>query len=127
MNYDNAEFPVVSATSGGSTSTFMIFAAGALVGAAVALVMAPANGRETRVYLNQRGRKLADDVATRGKEIWNEHGAQVSAAVEQGYKRATDAIKSRVSDAVEEGKTTYREAKDHAQKPTDGSFGRQPS
>src|SRR6187397_3632691 len=55
-------------------SGVMLFIAGAVVGAAAALILAPATGRDTRAFLNRRGKELADDVANRGKKLWDEHG-----------------------------------------------------
>jgi gas vesicle protein len=45
-----------------SGSGLMLFVAGAVVGAAAALIFAPAAGRETREFLGRRSRELADDV-----------------------------------------------------------------
>src|SRR6185436_20233127 len=58
----------------GSGSGAIWFVAGALVGAAAALIFAPATGADARAFLGKRGRELADDVAARGKDLWNEHG-----------------------------------------------------
>jgi gas vesicle protein len=89
MNYDHA--PI----DGWSTSAFVMFAAGALAGAAAALVLAPASGRETRNYLGKRGRELADNVAAQGRKAWNEHGSRVANAVREGYASATESIADR--------------------------------
>ena len=74
----------------------MLFLAGAVVGAAAALILAPATGRDTRAFLNRRGREFADDVTNRGKKLWDEHGDRITGAVRRGYEQAkgvaTDAV-----------------------------------
>ena len=112
-------------TPGGSGSALLMFTVGALVGAAAALILAPATGRDTRAYLGRRskevaddvatrGRKLADevatrgrqvaeDVATRGKQIWDEHGERVTSAVQRGYEHATGAVADKVNGAADPG------------------------
>lgn len=79
-----------------SGSGIMLFVAGAIVGAAAALILAPATGRDTRAFLNRRSRELADDVASKGKKLWDEHGDRITSAVRKGY----DSAKSTASDAV---------------------------
>lgn len=52
----------------------MAFALGAAVGAAMALLFAPAKGEETREYLSQRareGRDRAAEAAKQGRDIVN--------------------------------------------------------
>jgi gas vesicle protein len=56
----------------GSGTVLLAFIAGAAVGAAVALLFAPASGTETRAYVNRRARD-ARDRATRAAE----HGREV--------------------------------------------------
>jgi gas vesicle protein len=58
----------------GAGGVFFAFAAGAAVGAAVALLFAPAKGDETREFLSQRakeGRDRAAEAAKQGREIVN--------------------------------------------------------
>jgi gas vesicle protein len=74
----------------------MLFLAGAVVGAAAALILAPATGRDTRAFLNRRGREFADDVTNRGKKLWDEHGDRITSAVRRGYETA----KNTASDTV---------------------------
>ena len=95
----------------------MLFAVGACVGAAVALMLAPATGTETRAYLGRRGkdiadrskdlanrgREIADDVTERGKKLWNEHGDRVVSAVQRGYEQATAAVSDRVNGPADTG------------------------
>ena len=54
-------------------SLFVAFIAGAAVGAAVALVFAPASGEQTRDYLNQRAREILgipEEEAVSGQPMW---------------------------------------------------------
>jgi gas vesicle protein len=60
-------------------AVLMAFVAGAAVGAAVALLFAPATGEETRDYLGQRareGRERAAEAARQGRERAAEAGRQ---------------------------------------------------
>ncbi len=60
-------------------SVLLAFIAGAAVGAAVALLFAPASGEETREYLGQRareGRDRASEVARQGREMASEAARQ---------------------------------------------------
>ncbi|MEQ1896692.1 MAG: YtxH domain-containing protein [Vicinamibacterales bacterium] len=44
------------------------FMAGALAGAAAALLFAPASGRETRAYVGRRSRETADEIRERSRQ-----------------------------------------------------------
>jgi gas vesicle protein len=86
-------------------SNLLMFACGAIAGAAVALMFAPARGRETREFLAQRSRRVKE----RGREMLNEHGERLSTAVERGRESAAH-LGERIGHAVEQGKSGYREA-----------------
>jgi len=86
-NFNRRSFE--SGSGAGAGSGVMMFVAGALVGAAAALIFAPATGADARAFIGRRGRELADDVAARGKDLWNEHGDRVTSAVKRGYETAT--------------------------------------
>lgn len=111
MNYDDRSS---NGAANSATSAILMFAAGALIGAAAALIFAPANGREARQYLRERGKKLAEDFAEQGKKVadnvaeqgrrmWNEHGERVTQAVRDGYAHATEATAERATRAVDGG------------------------
>jgi gas vesicle protein len=72
-------------------SVLVAFVAGAAVGAAVALLFAPATGEETREYLGQRareGRDRASDAARQGRDILNRQRDQISNAFDRVRERA---------------------------------------
>jgi gas vesicle protein len=83
----------------------MMFIAGAVVGAAAALILAPATGRDTRAFLNRRSREFADDVANRGKKLWDEHGDRISSAVRRGYETAKSTATDAVNGATDRGQS----------------------
>jgi gas vesicle protein len=71
----------------GAGSVLLAFLLGAVSGAAVALLYAPATGRETREYLGERareGRERANVVAEKGRQILNEGRETLTTAVERG-------------------------------------------
>ena len=73
---------------GGAAGTVvMAFVLGALTGAAVALLMAPATGEETRRLLADKareGRERANEAARQGREIVNRGRDTVVSAIERG-------------------------------------------
>jgi gas vesicle protein len=77
-------------------AVFVAFIAGAVAGAAVALLFAPATGEETREYLGQRareGRDRAAEAARQGREIFNRQRENLTSAFERAreqYQRTTD-------------------------------------
>ncbi len=80
--------------SGGSGSILLAFILGAVSGAAVALLYAPATGRETREYLNDKAdeaRQRAADAAAKGRDAITQGRDTLSTAIERGreaYKQA---------------------------------------
>ena len=70
-----------------SGSVLLAFMLGAMTGAAVALLLAPASGEETREYLGQKareGRARARTAVQQGRELYQSHREQLSSAVERG-------------------------------------------
>lgn len=73
-------------TSGGGTVVLAFFA-GAIAGAAVALLFAPASGGETRQLLGDKareGRERATEAARQGREFLNKQREGVRSAIERG-------------------------------------------
>ena len=80
--------------NGGSANVLLAFILGAIGGAAVALLYAPASGRETREYLGEKakeGRARAQEAAAKGRDIVNQGRETLNQAIEHGreaYHRA---------------------------------------
>jgi gas vesicle protein len=71
----------------GAGSVLLAFILGAVSGAAVALLYAPATGRETREYLGDKareGRARAAEAAEKGREAIKQGRETLSTAVERG-------------------------------------------
>ena len=81
----------------GAGSVVLAFLVGAVAGAAVALLYAPATGRETRELLGEKareGRDRANEAAARGREAMNRGRDTVANAIERGrdaYQQARSA------------------------------------
>ena len=71
----------------GAGTIIVAFVLGALTGAAVALLLAPASGEETRRLLSERakeGRDKANDAARQGREFLNRQRDTLSSAIDRG-------------------------------------------
>lgn len=73
---------------GGAAGTVVVaFVLGAIAGAAVALLMAPASGEETRRVLAEKareGREKANEAARQGREFVNRQRETFTTAIERG-------------------------------------------
>jgi gas vesicle protein len=73
---------------GGAAGTVVVaFVLGAITGAAVALLLAPASGEETRRILAEKakeGREKATDAARQGKEFLNRQRDTLGTAIDRG-------------------------------------------
>ncbi len=71
-----------------NTGNVMIaFVVGALTGAAVALLFAPASGEETREFLGQKAREGKDkarEAMDQGREYYNRQRENIASAVDRG-------------------------------------------
>ncbi len=70
-----------------SGSVMVAFIVGAVTGAAVALLFAPASGEETREYLGERareGREKARQAMDQGRDYYSRQRENVTSAVERG-------------------------------------------
>ena len=77
----------------------MAFAVGAVVGAAVALLYAPATGEETRRMIADKareGRKRAEELARQGREFVEGHRSTISDALDRGREAFEQARKESV-------------------------------
>ena len=71
----------------GAGSMLLAFILGAVSGAAVALLYAPASGRETREYLGEKAREArarAAEAAAKGREALNQGRETLTTAIERG-------------------------------------------
>ena len=71
----------------GSAGVILAFVVGAVTGAAVALLMAPTAGEETRQMLAERAREArerAEEAARQGREFINRQRDTLTSAVERG-------------------------------------------
>ena len=71
----------------GAGSILLAFILGAVSGAAVALLYAPATGRETREFLGEKAREGRDrtaDLAERGKQAVNQGKDTLAHAIDRG-------------------------------------------
>jgi gas vesicle protein len=71
---------------GGGAGVLLAFLAGAAVGAAVALLFAPAPGSETRELVSRRareGRERAAEAARRGREILHSQRENITTGFER--------------------------------------------
>jgi gas vesicle protein len=71
----------------GAGTVVVAFVLGALTGAAVALLMAPQSGEDTRRMLAEKareGRVKAGEAARQGRELWNRQRETLASAFERG-------------------------------------------
>ena len=71
----------------GAGTVVIAFVLGAITGAAVALLVAPASGEETRRMLAEKareGREKAGEAARQGRELWNRQRDTLASAFERG-------------------------------------------
>ena len=91
----------------GAGPTLMAFFIGGLVGAGVALLLAPASGKETRKKIKE----LTDEAKEKAEEYVDEIKVKASSAVEKG-KEFIEEKKTVISKAVEAGKEAFEKEKE---------------
>lgn len=94
-------------SSGGDRALYLML--GAMFGAAIALLLAPRSGEETRKLIMTKAREGADLVTTRTKEVAD----KTSGYVERG-KSQIQQQRDQLAAALEAGKQAYREEKQKA-------------
>ncbi len=90
----------------GPGSLLLAFIAGAVTGAAVALLYAPATGEDTRDYLSRRareGRERAEALAREGRER--------AEALAQKGRAIVDEQREHLASAIERGREAYQQAR----------------
>jgi gas vesicle protein len=86
----------MSRDDNGAGTVVVAFVLGALTGAAIALLLAPASGEETRRLLGEKakeGRDKANDAARQGREFLNRQRDSLNSAIDRGreaYNQARD-------------------------------------
>ena len=80
----------------GGGTLVLAFIAGAVTGAAVALLFAPASGDDTREFLGERARESRDkanEAARQGREFLNRQRDTIKSAIDRGrdaYQQTRD-------------------------------------
>lgn len=100
---DEVPYIVVERESGGGLGTFVL---GALVGAGVALLLAPQSGEETQEELKARAKKLRGAAEDRVRDAQRTLEERLDVARE-GVRTRVDSVKG----AVESGREAAREAR----------------
>jgi len=78
------------ANEGNGGGMLLAFVAGAIAGAAVGLLFAPATGDETREFLGQRareGRERAAEAARQGRELINKQRENLTTAFDRAREQ----------------------------------------
>lgn len=120
MRSHSRETPVVvvEKSEGGVGAFFW----GLVLGAGVALLLAPQSGEETRRMLKHRGRRLwaaAEEKASELQEMLSGGYEDVRGTVEEGIGRARRAVDERrqaTRDAVDAGKAAVHSARDELER-----------
>jgi len=71
----------------GAGTVVVAFVLGALTGAAVALLVAPQTGEETRRLIAEKARESRDkagEAARQGRELWNRQRETLTSAIDRG-------------------------------------------
>jgi gas vesicle protein len=82
--------------SAGAGSVLVAFLVGTVAGAALALLYAPATGRETREFLGEKareGRERATDAAEKGRQVIKDSKETLAQAIDRGreaYQQARE-------------------------------------
>jgi gas vesicle protein len=91
----------------GSGAVLLSFLLGGVVGAGLALLLAPQSGIETR----RKIKELADDIKEKTNEYISETKEKVSSAVDEG-KGYYEEKKSLIKSAIDAGKDAYEKEKE---------------
>lgn len=95
----------------GNGSILLSFLLGGLVGAGIALLLAPQSGRETR----QKIRDFTDDIREKAVDYAGNIKEKVTSSIDKGKDFIHDK-KSMISTAIEAGKEAYEKEKERLTK-----------
>ncbi len=87
----------------------LYFVLGGFIGAAIALLLAPRSGEETRKLIAMKTREGADYLANRARDVSEKTGS----LVDRG-KEVLQQQRDQLAAALEAGKQAYREEKEKA-------------
>jgi gas vesicle protein len=100
--------------SAGTSGVVLSFLVGALTGAALAILLAPRSGRETREMLGEKLRESAERSRRFGEQAV-EKGREAARDASDYVERQRDALekrRDRLAAAVEAGRQAYRDEKE---------------
>jgi gas vesicle protein len=86
-----------------------VFIAGALIGAGIALLLAPQTGSELRGMLRSYAYKARDEAYEKGREVWDTAVERGKDYLESGKETMREAGRT-AREYVESGKETVKEA-----------------
>jgi len=101
MSYEEGDY------GAGPGSWFVSFILGGLIGATVALLVAPRSGRQTREQIKD----IAGDAKEKAEDYYDQARGKISVAVQKGAE-VFQQKKSQVESAVAKGKETFQKVKD---------------
>ena len=110
---DEQRTVVIEKERGSEIGAFLL---GALVGAGLALLLAPGSGAETQQRIREHAKKLRDVTEDRVRGLRDDFGSHVESAkgvVEQGRQIASGA-RAELEDKLERSKAAYRAGVDAA-------------
>jgi gas vesicle protein len=100
MKYEERDYET------GSGSWFLSFVVGGLIGAAVALLMAPKSGRQTREQIKD----MAQDAKEKAEDYYGQAREKISTAMQKGAE-VFQQRKAEVESVAAEGKEAFRKVK----------------
>jgi gas vesicle protein len=94
-----------------NSSGFIWFVAGAAVGAAIALLYAPASGTDTRKYISKKTRESGQAIAESSKEMYErgrelyERGRKLADEAAEMLERGRNIVEKAAEAAIQEAKS----------------------
>ena len=110
---DEAPYIVIERESGGGLGPFIL---GALVGAGIALLLAPQSGEETQEEIKARARKFKETAQERAREVQHDLEDRLAVARENLQARVES-----VREAVDSGRQAALEAREELERKLERS------